>query len=44
MTEKDKLFNNLEEAENFLKEQFGDGESFDISIKHLFVKSEAKRS
>lgn len=38
MTEKDKLFNSLEEAENFLKEQFGDGESFDISIKHVFVK------
>ncbi|MGE7093030.1 spore germination protein [Lysinibacillus sp. NPDC048646] len=33
-----KLFNNLEEAENFLKEQFGDGESFDVGIKHLFVK------
>ncbi|MEY9969673.1 stage V sporulation protein AF [Lysinibacillus sp. RC46] len=38
MTEKDKLFNSLEEAENFLKEQFGDGESFDVSIKHVFVK------
>ncbi|MBG9456586.1 stage V sporulation protein AF [Lysinibacillus sphaericus] len=38
MTDKDKLFNNVEEAEDFLKEQFGDGESFDISIKHLFVK------
>ncbi|MFC9540896.1 spore germination protein [Lysinibacillus sp. NPDC056959] len=38
MTDKDKLFNSLEEAEDFLKEQFGDGESFDISIKHLFVK------
>ncbi|MGE7695022.1 spore germination protein [Lysinibacillus sp. NPDC094177] len=34
----DKLFNSLEEAENFLKEQFGDGESFDISITHVFVK------
>ncbi|MGE7839218.1 spore germination protein [Lysinibacillus sp. NPDC093712] len=33
-----KLFNSLEEAENFLKEQFGDGESFDVGIKHLFVK------
>ena len=33
-----KLFNSLEEAESFLKEQFGDGESFDIGIKHLFVK------
>ncbi|MFJ7667449.1 spore germination protein [Lysinibacillus sp. NPDC097195] len=33
-----KLFNSLEEAEDFLKEQFGDGESFDVGIKHLFVK------
>ncbi|MGE7113380.1 spore germination protein [Lysinibacillus sp. NPDC047702] len=33
-----KLFNSLEEAENFLIEQFGDGESFDVGIKHLFVK------
>ncbi|MEK5231305.1 spore germination protein [Lysinibacillus sp. FSL K6-0232] len=33
-----KLFNSLEEAEEFLKEQFGDGESFDVGIKHLFVK------
>ncbi|WP_068983007.1 MULTISPECIES: spore germination protein [Lysinibacillus] len=33
-----KLFNSLEEAESFLKEQFGDGESFDVNIKHLFVK------
>ncbi|MGG2053715.1 spore germination protein [Lysinibacillus pakistanensis] len=38
MTDKDKLFNSLEEAENFLNEQFGDGESFDVSIKHVFVK------
>jgi len=38
MTDKDKLFNSLEEAENFLNEQFGDGESFDVGIKHLFVK------
>ncbi len=33
-----KLFSSLEEAEDFLKEQFGDGESFDVGIKHLFVK------
>ncbi|WP_336634244.1 spore germination protein [Lysinibacillus fusiformis] len=33
-----KLFSNLEAAEDFLKEQFGDGESFDVGIKHLFVK------
>jgi len=33
-----KLFNSLEEAEYFLKEHFGDGESFDVNIKHLFVK------
>ena len=33
-----KLFNSLEEAKDFLKEQFGDGESFDVGIKHLFVK------
>jgi len=33
-----KLFNSLEEAEDFLKKQFGDGESFDVGIKHLFVK------
>lgn len=33
-----KLFNSLEEAEDFLIEQFGDGESFDVGIKHLFVK------
>ena len=32
------LFNSIEEAESFLKEQFGDGESFDVGIKHLFVK------
>ncbi|MFJ7696655.1 spore germination protein [Lysinibacillus fusiformis] len=33
-----KLFSSLEAAEDFLKEQFGDGESFDVGIKHLFVK------
>ncbi|KUF36655.1 MULTISPECIES: spore germination protein [Lysinibacillus] len=33
-----KLFNSLEEAEDFLIEHFGDGESFDVGIKHLFVK------
>ncbi|MFF6015306.1 spore germination protein [Lysinibacillus fusiformis] len=33
-----RLFSNLEAAEDFLKEQFGDGESFDVGIKHLFVK------
>ena len=33
-----KLFDSLEEAEDFLKEQFGDGESYDVGIKHLFVK------
>ncbi|MCK1987052.1 spore germination protein [Lysinibacillus fusiformis] len=33
-----KLFSNLEAAEDFLKEQFGDGESFDVGIKHLYVK------
>lgn len=33
-----KLFNSLEEAESFLKEQFGDGESFDVCIKHMFIK------
>ncbi|GLC87211.1 spore germination protein [Lysinibacillus piscis] len=32
------LFHNLEEAEIFMKEQFGDGESFDVSIKHVFIK------
>lgn len=33
-----KLFNSLEEAEDFLKEQFGDGESFDVCVKHMFIK------
>ncbi|WP_155590402.1 spore germination protein [Lysinibacillus cavernae] len=33
-----KLFNSLEEAEDFLIEHFGDGESFDVGIKHLYVK------
>ncbi|MGE7985638.1 spore germination protein [Lysinibacillus fusiformis] len=33
-----KLFSSLEAAEDFLMEQFGDGESFDVGIKHLFVK------
>lgn len=33
-----KLFNSLDEAEDFLIEHFGDGESFDVCVKHLFVK------
>lgn len=33
-----KIFSSLEEAESFLKEQFGDDESFDVCIKHMFVK------
>lgn len=32
------IFNSLEEAESFLKEKFGDGESFDVCVKHMFVK------
>lgn len=33
-----KIFNSLEEAESFLKEKFGDGESFDVCVKHMFIK------
>lgn len=32
------LFHSMEEAQNFLQQQFGDNESFDVGMEHLFIK------